>query len=184
MHIRPSHVADIDRIMEILADGRRALGELGIDQWQKGYPHRSIVEKDVANGESYVVVDADDRAVGTAMMSPAGEPDYDIIYDGEWLIDAPSEEPHYLVVHRVATAAEYTGRGIASALLAKAEELAAVMGKESVRIDTHPGNVPMRRMVQKNGFHKCGTITISHAEDGIPERIAYEKRVTPECMEF
>ncbi|MBQ3106268.1 MAG: GNAT family N-acetyltransferase [Eggerthellaceae bacterium] len=184
MYIRPSHVADIDRIMEILADGRASIGALGIDQWQKGYPHRDVVERDVANGESYVVVDENDRALATAMMSPAGEPDYDCIYDGAWLVDAPSEEPHYLVVHRVAVASECKGRGLASALLAKAAELAEVMGKESVRIDTHPGNEPMRRMVQKNGFQECGIIHISHAEDGIPQRVAYEKLVIPECVEF
>ena len=43
--------------MDILAEGRRALAELGIDQWQGGYPHREAIEIDRARGESYVVVD-------------------------------------------------------------------------------------------------------------------------------
>ena len=42
-----------------------------------------------------------------------------------------------------------------------------------VRVDTHEGNIPMRKMLEKNGFEYCGTI---HLLDGQP-RVAYEKLV-------
>ena len=52
-------------------------------------------------------------------------------------------------------------------------DLAADNGYASVRVDTHQGNLPMRRMLEKNGFEYCGTI---HLLDG-QSRVAYERLV-------
>lgn len=162
--------------MEILEDGRRALAALGIDQWQGPYPHRAAIEADVARGDSFVVEEGG-RVVATAMIGFSGERDYDLIDGGSWLTASRSDDPGYAVVHRVAVGAGFQGRGGASFLLAGAVDLSRDRGAESVRIDTHPGNVPMRRLLEKAGFAHCGTIYIAHAEGGTPERIAYEKLV-------
>lgn len=177
MQFRLSYVSEIDCIMDILADGRRALAQLGIDQWQGGYPHREAIETDCERGESYVVVDEGDTIVATAMVGFSGERDYDAIDQGSWLTSTSSADARYSVMHRVAVAASCTSRGIASFLLERAEELTRDRGYESVRIDTHPGNFPMRRLLEKRGYTECGIIYIEHAEGGTPERIAYEKLV-------
>ena len=44
-----------------------------------------------------------------------------------------------------------------------------------MRIDTHPGNAPMRRLLLKRGYAECGTVYIDHAEGATPDRVAYEK---------
>lgn len=162
--------------MSILVDGRASLAALGIDQWQGGYPHRAVIESDVARGESYVV-EEDGRVLATSMIGFAGERDYDRIEHGSWLTSCTSDDPSYGVVHRVAVRSSETGRGMASYLLSCAERLARVNGRASVRIDTHPGNAPMRGLVTKAGYEECGTIYIAHAEGGTPERIAYERLV-------
>ncbi len=177
MQFRKSSVSDIDRIMDILADGRRALSALGIDQWQGGYPHRDVIERDVERGDSYVAVDDNGSIAATIMVGFAGEKDYDVIHDGAWLTDCLSNNPCYGVIHRVAVSADFTGRGAASFLVESAESLARERGSQSVRVDTHPGNVPMRKLLDKLGYTQCGIIHIAHAEEGTPERIAYEKHV-------
>ena len=177
MQFRSTRASDVDRIMDILADGRRALAELGIDQWQGGYPHREAIEADRARGESYVVVGDEGDVVATAMVGFSGERDYDLIDRGSWLTNTRSDDACYGVVHRVAVSASCKGRGAASFLLACAEELTRDRGCESVRIDTHPGNLHMRRLLEKSGYAECGVIYIAHAEAGTPERIAYEKLV-------
>ena len=177
MQFRLTRAADIDRIMDILADGRRALASLGIDQWQGGYPHRDAIERDMACGCSYVVVDEGGSVVATAMVGFAGERDYDLIDRGSWLTESRSGEPCYGVVHRVAVSAACKGRGAAPLLLENAERLTRERGCESVRIDTHPGNLPMRRLLEKRGYAECGTIYIAHAGEATPDRIAYEKLV-------
>lgn len=176
MQLRRAHANDIDRIMTILADGRRALAALGIDQWQGCYPHREVIEADVARGDSYVV-EEDGRVVATAMIGFSGERDYDVIEGGAWLTASCSAHPDYAVVHRVAVDAGFQGRGGALFLLQHALDLTRERGHASVRIDTHPGNAPMRRLLEKVGFAQCGTIYIAHAEESTPERIAYEKLV-------
>ena len=176
MQFRRTCEHDIDRIMDILADGRASLAALGIDQWQGGYPHRAVVEADVARGDSHVVEDGD-RIVATCMISFSGERDYDRIDEGSWLTACTSADPCYGVVHRVAVDSSGKNRGAATFLLARAEDLARANGRSSVRIDTHPGNEPMRRLLAKAGYAQCGIIYIAHAEEGTPERIAYEKLV-------
>uniref|UniRef100_UPI0022DEC11A GNAT family N-acetyltransferase n=1 Tax=Eggerthella sinensis TaxID=242230 RepID=UPI0022DEC11A len=69
------------------------------------------------------------------------------------------------------------GKGAATALLARSEDLARANGSASVRIDTHPGNAPMHSLLAKAGYTQCGIIYIAHAEEGTPERIAYERLV-------
>ena len=52
------------------------------------------------------------------------------------------------------------------------ECLAYCMSRISnIRIDTHKDNIPMQKMLEKNGFLQCGTIRLS---DGSP-RLAYQK---------
>lgn len=165
---------DIDVVMGILADGRAALKALGIDQWQGGYPHRAVVEGDVARGESYLAEDAGE-AVATVMVGFSGERIYDGIVGGAWLTDSPAADPGYGVVHRVAVSLAHRGRGAASFLLEQAEALTWQEGLASVRIDTHPGNLPMRRLLLKRGYVECGTVYIDHAEGATPDRVAYEK---------
>ena len=57
------------------------------------------------------------------------------------------------------------------------EGLARERGAASVRVDTHPGNVPMQRLLGRCGYVRCGIILIGHAEGATPERVAFEKLV-------
>ena len=177
MYFRKTSENDIDRIMSIVSDGRKSIAALGLDQWQGGYPHRGVIEADVARGDSYLVEDEDGTIMGTAMVGFAGERDYDHIEGGSWLTSCTSQNPCYGVVHRVATAAESRGRGAAAYLFTCAEQLAREHGAQSVRVDTHPGNQPMHRLLAKCGYTRCGIIYIAHAEGSTPERIAYEKLI-------
>ena len=163
--------------MSIIVECRSSIAALGIDQWQGGYPHRGVIEGDVLAGDSYLVEDDAGRVVATAMVGFAGERDYDRIERGAWLTSCTSDDPCYGVVHRVAVSTNCRGRGAASFLLERAEELARERRRASVRVDTHPGNAPMRRLLEKCGYTECGTIYIAHAEEASPDRIAYEKLV-------
>ena len=175
MLIRLSSMSDIDRIMEILDDGRASLKALGIDQWQQGYPYRETIERDIEREESYALVNEHGALVATAVFGVSGKRDYDSIQGGVWLTNSQSEDSRYIVVHRLAVSSEGKGIGAASRLLQEAQSIARKLGKESVRIDTHPGNSPMRRLLAKAGFSECGIIHASHIEKGVRERIVFEK---------
>ena len=167
MTIKLAEKKDIDRIMQIIADARESIGRLGIDQWQYGYPTRDIVKEDVVLERSFVVLDGDEICATFALMMN-GEPTYKKIYCGAWI-----GEGEYLALHRIAIDHAHRGKGVAEKIVEFLSEYSKKNGYSSVRVDTHTGNVPMRKMLEKNGFEYCGTI---HLLDG-QARVAYEKLV-------
>ena len=172
MNIRATTPTDIDTVMAIIEEARRTIAALGIDQWQNGSPNRAMIEEDVALGQGYCV-EGDGTIIGTFALIPNGEPTYDRIYDGKW--QTPDHKTDgtvsYLAIHRVAISVACRGSGVSTAMIRYAEEYARIRGKTSLRIDTHRGNVVMRRMLEKHGFTHCGVIYLQNGD----ERVAYEK---------
>ena len=170
MNIRNSTPTDLDALLALFDEARGTIAALGIDQWQDGYPSREVVLGDIQKKQSYCV-EIDGRVCATFALIDDGEPTYDRILDGAWLTGDGKD--HYLAIHRVAIAVAMRGQGIAPALLAYAADFAVQHQMISLRIDTHRGNVVMRRMLDKNGFTYCGVIYLA---DGA-ERVAYEKPI-------
>ena len=172
MLIRATTPADVPAVMTIIEEARRTIATLGIDQWQNGSPNEAMILADVKAGQSRVAL-VNGEVVGTFALIENGEPVYASIEDGTWQTpdrDAAGEWS-YLAIHRVAISVSHRGSGISTAVIRHAEESARILGRTSLRIDTHEGNVVMRRMLERHGFVPCGTI---HLENGDP-RVAYEK---------
>ena len=168
MTIRLAEKKDIDRIMQIISDARESIGRLGIDQWQYGYPTRDIVKEDVLLERGFVVIDDENKICATFALMFNGEPTYKKIYCGAWISDG-----EYLALHRIAINSDHRGKGIAEEIIKFLCEISNEKGYSSVRVDTHHGNIPMRKMLEKNGFEYCGTIRLLDGQ----ERVAYEKLV-------
>ena len=155
--IRKAEFADLEQILKIYACARDFMARSGNpNQWGKTDPPREILEADIRRGNLYVLEDGGIHGVFAYLEEP--DPTYGLIEDGRWLDDSP-----YGTIHRVA--ADGSG-GVFSAVLGY-----AVSRKPHVRIDTHHDNRPMRHILEKNGFQRCGIIFL---ENGDP-RIAYEK---------
>lgn len=167
MEFRKSTLNDIDRIMQIFSAARKRIASLGINQWQDGYPHEEIVLEDIERERSYVGV-VDGEVVATVMLMTDNEPTYDVIYDGKWAVDG-----EYLTIHRIALDGSLCGTGAAAKLMAFADEKAKEYSMKSIRVDTHKGNIPMRRNLEKNGYVYCGIIHLKNGD----ERVAYQKAV-------
>ena len=165
--IRKSTLADIDTLLTLFDEARTTIAALGIDQWQNGYPSHEVVLRDIENGESYLYEENGEILATFAMLFET-EPTYDMIYDGAWLT---GESVAYTAIHRFAIAVRARGRGIATEILSYAKVFSEALEKPSLRIDTHEGNIVMRRMLEKNGFIHCGKIILT---DGA-SRVAYEK---------
>ncbi len=166
---RPAEARDLDAVMDVVAQARRAIARLGIDQWQDGYPEREVIEADIARGIGYVF-ENEGAIAGYLALAPSPEPVYERI-DGAWLANG-----EYLTVHRSCASDACRGRGLGAAMLAFAEELARSRGVASVRADTHRGNAVMRHLLEKRGFTYCGTVAYD-VTAGDPLRAAYEKSV-------
>ena len=174
MNIRVTIPADIPAVMQIIEEARSSIAALGINQWQNGTPNRAMITKDMAEGQGRVVLQ-DDEVIGTFAIIYGGEPTYAVIENGAWQTPDCDETGDYcyIALHRVAVSTAHRGSGISTAIIEYAESFARLLGKHSLRIDTHEGNTVMRRMLEKHGFVPCGII---HLENGDP-RVAYEKVV-------
>lgn len=158
---------DLPEVMRIIADAQADFRARGIDQWQNGYPNEAAIRCDIARGESYVVIRGE-QIVATAMITFAPDPNYAVIYNGEWLLAAPKS---YATIHRISVDLAERGQGIAEWIVGQTERMCRKRGADSLRIDTHRDNRSMQRVAEKNGMTLCGII---HLADGA-ERLAYEK---------
>lgn len=81
--------------------------------------------------------------------------------DGAWHSNGP-----YGVIHRMAVSQTARGTGAAAACLHY-----CMARSGYVRIDTHDNNLPMQRLLLKNGFAFCGIIRLEHGH----QSRAYDK---------
>ena len=170
--IRQTTKQDLPAVMEIIRGAQKSLAALGISQWQDGYPREEDIVRDMENGISYVLVD-DGVLAAAAAISFAPDPTYATIYDGAWL----SDSGRYGVIHRIAVKGDAKRKGYATELLSFAAELARKQGISFLRVDTHEGNLPMRKFLEKQGFVQCGMSYLAGGQTKENERVAYEKKL-------
>lgn len=138
IRIRRATYPDLDRLMQIFDEARYTISLLGIDQWQDGYPSRSVISEDIAAGTSYCV-ENEGNICGTFMLLSAKEPTYDFIEGGSWLTD--DRERGYLAIHRVAIAVDQRGQGISTRIIEFASEYAKKI-EPSFPSHRHPPGKP------------------------------------------
>lgn len=157
--IRLTRGEDVPALMALYEDARRFMAQTGNPrQWGPNrWPPEDLIRRDIEAGHSHVC-EIGGRIAGTFFFDAgeAIEPTYAVIEDGAWIADGP-----YGVVHRIA--ARGCGRLCLDWAFARCGHL---------RIDTHPDNRPMQRLLEKCGFKYCGIIHV--AQDNDP-RLAFEK---------
>lgn len=163
--IRQAYINDIPAILSIVRDAQLSLRDLGIDQWQDGYPSIEVILDDITRSVGYVFCNANDNIIGYTAIVLSGEEAYDQIPSEEW--NTSSDE--YIVVHRLCVSQHARRMGVAIELMRYAAECARKAHITSFRIDTHRGNVRMLSMLEKLGFSYVGII---HYPSG--ERLAYD----------
>ena len=181
MNFRKSTFDDIDIILEIIEKAKAELKKMGLDQWQKGYTNREVIESDVKKGISYVLEETAEnnenseekvsgKIVGTIVLSPEREEPYSKI-EGKWITD----DDDYMVVHRLVVDSDVKNKGLATKILEFSEGVCIENKILSLKADTHENNEPMKRLLVKNGFSFCGLIYLDREPDLGAKRTAYEK---------
>ena len=158
--IRRATIDDLPRILhlrDLARDIMRSDGNSG--QWPEGYPVEATFQRDIEEGNSYVM-EQDGTVVATFAFIPGPDPTYAVLYDGQWLDDTP---PYY-VIHRIASTP--TSHGVMDCLLQF-----CFSQTNNIRIDTHRDNRIVRQAMQRHGFTYCGIIHITNGD----ERLAYQK---------
>lgn len=166
--IRHSTADDKAMIMSMYEHSRAIMRADGnCNQWVNGYPSPELVDCDIRDGISYVVVNKN-HLIGVFAFIIGDDPTYTEI-DGQGWEDATKP---YGTIHRLACAPESHGVGTACIDWCKRQ-----IG--SLRIDTHKDNRIMQHLVEKWGFKYRGII---HIADGTP-RLAYQMLSTGELCD-
>lgn len=168
--LRKTENQDIPKVLKILEAAKTRMKDVSIPQWQSGYPNEESIIDDIGAERSYVYV-VDGEIVATAVLDFEKDPNYRQIDDGAWI----DEELSYASIHRIATSDKMLGQGIGKKLIQALLENARQRGVDTVRVDTHALNTPMRKLVEANGFEERGIIYIAF-ESNSP-RIAYEIKI-------
>ena len=167
MRLQLSTSSNIHNILQIINDAKVYLKSKDIDQWQNGYPNQTQIEQDIANNESYVLINDENQVIATSMFSIRPEPTYKVI-DGAWKIN---EKEKYGVIHRLAIDKNYRKKGIASYVLKEFHQKLMKQQIRSLKIDTHEDNHEMQYLVKKLGYVYCGIIFTEYNA----KRFAFEK---------
>ena len=163
---------DMDALLDILEQAKAYLRESGVDQWQEGYPNREALLADMEAGRGWIF-ECEGRPAGYECISMSPEECYRDI-DGAWL----TEGENYAVIHRAMAAADFRHTKLASEMFSLAEDLAAGMGRQSVRVDTHRDNMAMNRLCEKLGYTFCGVVDLSSVDPAHDsKRNGYEKTI-------
>jgi ribosomal protein S18 acetylase RimI-like enzyme len=159
MLIRLATYNDIESILSIVRSAQLSLKELGIDQWQDGYPSKGVIVEDITQGVGYVICSDAGAVVGYEAIVLTGEEAYNQIADETW--NTPDS---YVVVHRLCVSGDCRRCGVAQELMAYAAKYAVENGVNAFRIDTHKGNVRMLSLLHKLGFKYVGVVRYDSGE--------------------
>jgi adenylate kinase family enzyme/GNAT superfamily N-acetyltransferase len=163
--IRLADKFDLDTIDKLSENAINAMRKAFIKQWDFSYPRKPHFFKDIEDQRLYVYENDDGSIVGV-MAVLEHEPHYETI---SW---AKSKS---LIIHRLITDPKVQNQGIGSELMMHAIRIAKTMNKESIKIDTHPGNSNMRAFIKKHQFRYRGYLKSIH-------RNAYERIVDSDII--
>jgi ribosomal protein S18 acetylase RimI-like enzyme len=167
MQIRLATDKDLPALMALMqrvVPGMLAAGNL---QWDDSYPNEAVFQRDIDLAQLWVA-DADTSIAGIAAVTMEQEPDYAQV---GWDVNEPA-----VVVHRLAVDPAFRGGGVATALMQKAEDIAAERGITVLRVDTNTHNQATQQLFPKLGYLLAGEIGL-RTRPGL-RFFCYEKRLS------
>lgn len=140
--------------------------EAGNFQWTADYPNAEVFQQDIAQQHLWIA-EFDGQLAGLAALTNDQDEEY---AQADWDVTETA-----LVTHRLAVDPAAQGKGVAVALLQKAEELARTQGLQVLRVDTNSENLATQRLFPKLGYRFAGEITLGF-RPGL-RFFCYEKRL-------
>ena len=160
MKLRKIEIEDLHQADQIITDAIMRLKENKIKQWQNGYPNINVIKEDIENSQAYGLYNGKELVAYAAVVSGV-DPFYIDISAGDWHSDQA-----YIAIHRLAISSSHLNLGMGSLIF----ELIELEFNQYMRVDTGVDNIAMQKLLNKAGFHYCGTVQVA---DGL--RMAFDK---------
>lgn len=120
-------------------------------QWDEDYPNEAVFREDI-DLERLWVAEVDGTLAGVVALTSDREADYD---QADWDNEQPA-----VVIHRLAVDPRFHGRGVAKALMQKAEQVATASGLSIIRTDTNSANEATQKLFPRMGYRFAGEISL------------------------
>ena len=165
--LRKATLGDLRNIEHIYENARKFMRVTGNPhQWGNSFPLVSSVIEDIRLKRFYVIVDEDPESGNERILAQfalcEGVDEVYASIDGAWLDDVSP----YVTIHRLASSG--IKPKMATACLHWAQQ-----HYSNVRIDTHPDNATMQKIITRAGFSRCGLVVIPDRAHSAT-RIAYQ----------
>lgn len=135
MLIKLAELGDIDEIMVLIDRVNKYLMSIGFTNWNKGYPNRELIEKDVMNREQNILVI---NNVITGIYSSA-KYDYEVFPE----LNFRDKYNNFAMVHRLAVLPTEQGKGYAKLMMSHAEDKYKRDSFTSIRLGVHSSNAKL-----------------------------------------
>ncbi len=155
-----ARATDLDTVLSILDGAARWLASRGVEQWGPGSPPRRRIVDRIERGEVYLFR-VDGWPVGTLVLQWSDEETWGDVADDAGYI-------HGLAIRR-----DQAGKGLGRELLRWAEDRAAAVGKEYLRLDCGAENRVLNAYYEQAGFRRRGRVSVQGLEVCL-----YEKSVS------
>lgn len=157
--IRKARLEDLPIIMQIVKEVIPLMHASGNMQWGEDYPTEEVFREDILAETLYLSE--------THCLSEGNDEGKHII-EGFICINQDESEEYIplkwqaegkaIVLHRMAVSPRSRGRGVASELIAFAEEVAAKESISWIKTDTNEANTIMKAMLEKRGYQYVGQV--------------------------
>ncbi|MEG0551811.1 MAG: GNAT family N-acetyltransferase [Vagococcus sp.] len=165
-YVRKAEMTDLSEILVIIENARLVLANQGIPQWRNDDgPNEERLKEDIHLGEGYVLIE-ENSIMGYGTVTLAEQESYIDITNGNW-------EPSvgYVSIHRFTIDSRVKQKGMGQFFLGHLISSARAQNYRDIRIDTHPANIRMQKVIEKAGLIFKGNIVLN-VSDG--ERKAYQ----------
>ncbi|MFC8974753.1 GNAT family N-acetyltransferase [[Kitasatospora] papulosa] len=172
-YLRPARAEDVPALMALRTEAEAWLGTKGTDQWSDPETGGKAIAKwraAIDEGRAWVVVTDDGNVLATASRGPV---DRDF-----WTDEDRPESALYL--YKLIVARQAAGRQLGARLVDWASNLAALEGRDWVRIDTWRTNSGLHAYYARLGFEHLRTECPAHRRSGWLAQRAVSKLSLPD----
>lgn len=143
-------ISDLPQILLLTRECAKKLIVEGIFQWNKYYPSKEVLHKDIESQQIWKMV-LNHEIVGIIVLSEIKDVEYNGV---QWL----TEDSNNIYIHRLAVHPHFQGRGYARKLMDFAEAYAKENNFDSVRLDTFSQNKRNQRFYESRDYVKLENI--------------------------
>lgn len=150
MEVVPLTLKQIKPVADLYKQVIRKLRENHIFQWDRYYPNRFILLKDLSRKNMFGVKEKG-QLLGVVVVNTRQSKQYKKL---EWT----DQNGNPLMIHRLAVHPRHQGKGIGKKLLRFAEEYAGGKGFTSIRLDVYKNNPGAVSLYKRAGYAERGEI--------------------------